>query len=264
MKTIIVSSMIFLLTVLTGSFADEPKSNTQATSVAQLAIDQSEWPKEVALIGKVSFPIVIDGQERGEAGVPPGMKLKLVKIQGEFVELTYGGVTQFVPAEDTDLITRVIAARKARAQFIQDRMKAVAQDSAPAPVQNQSHDLSVETEHTGRKPHVNKFTSVSDTERMGRKSHVNKFISVSDFTPQRKQLLGQRVTVSGVVSEAAIGMHSEGDWYMLDGKLECRFRIGSHCTEGSSKETRRSVSITGTVSGDHLGIPRLVDCDCPD
>ena len=91
----------------------------------------------------------------------------------------------------------------------------------------------------------------------------NTFATVTDFINRRAQLSGQRVRVTGVVTEAVVGMRSEGDWYMLDGKIKCHFRLGSHCTEGSSRETRRTVSITGTVSGDHLGTPKLVNCDCP-
>ena len=217
-----------------------------------MAIDPSEWPKEVTLNQKVSFPIIIDGQEHGVAKVPVGTKLKLVEVQGEFVKLAYGATTQLVPATNTDLATQVIAAREAAGRVIAQRKEntAAAQQrtKGPAPLG---------------------FPRKSETDNTAAQSTCNNtFYNVTDYINHRAQLYGKRVTVRGELTQCGTGMHSEGDWYMLEGKLDCRFRLGSKCTDGSSNEDRghRIVSITGTAYEDlaHLGIPKLVDCNCPD
>ena len=244
--------------VVTAPVAELPKHNAPAITIAQLAIDPSEWPKEVTLTKKAFFPIIIGGQENGAAKMPAGTKLKLVEVRSDgFVKLAYGPTTQLVPAQDTDLIDRVQAARdvaareKVRrdeiAQREKDRIIKVVTE-CPAPV------------GFTRKPEPDNTAAQSTCN--------NAFYSVDDYIKHRAQLYGKRVTVQGEVMQCGIGMHSEGDWYILEGKLDCRFRLGSHCTEGSSKECsgHRIVSITGTAYEGlaHLGIPKLVDCNCPD
>jgi len=238
--------------VFTETIAELPKLNATAITIAQLAIDPSEWPKEVTLNQKVSFPIIIDCQNHGTGVMPSGIKLKLVAVEGEVCKLAYGATTQLVPATNTDLATQVIAAREAAGRVIAQRKEntAAAQQrtKCPAPLG---------------------FPRKSEPDNMAAQSTCNNtFYKVTDYINHRAQLYGKRVTVRGELTQCGTGMHSEGDWYMLEGKLDCRFRIGSRCTDGSSNEDsgHRIVTITGTAYEDlaHLGIPKLVDCDCPD
>ena len=117
---IILTTFLILVVAITASNAD----NTNAVDVPSLVRNRQLWPKEVTLTEKVSFPIIIDGQEKGEAEVPAGIKLKLVDVRGDFVKLAYGEVTQLVPATNTDLAARIIEVRSAQGRLAQYREQA--------------------------------------------------------------------------------------------------------------------------------------------
>ena len=81
-------------------------------SLQELDIKRNEWPAELTINELMVFPVLIDGQKHGTIEVPAGMKLKLVEIKGEVVRLAYGEATESLPATSTDLIERVLTARK--------------------------------------------------------------------------------------------------------------------------------------------------------
>ena len=67
------------------------------------------WPKQIALTKPVPMSISFNGKVVGQAQVPAGTVLKLVRVNGSFVEVEYQGGRQFVPAASTDLLRRAIA-----------------------------------------------------------------------------------------------------------------------------------------------------------
>lgn len=77
------------------------------------------WPRQVALVKPVSFPIVINGKVAGQTQAPAGVALRLVRILPDIsnpqVEVEFQTTLAFVPAASTDLAARAMALRDALA-----------------------------------------------------------------------------------------------------------------------------------------------------
>jgi hypothetical protein len=84
-------------------------------SLAELAKNKAEWPVEVALTEKVTWPVVIGGKERGTTELPPGTKVKLIEVLGETVKVSYTEAMKVIPTKATDLVGRVSSASVQRA-----------------------------------------------------------------------------------------------------------------------------------------------------
>src|SRR2546428_351332 len=53
--------------------------------------DRSEWPPEVLLTGKTSFPAAVDGKQVETAELPVGTKLRVIGVQGEQIKVAFQG-----------------------------------------------------------------------------------------------------------------------------------------------------------------------------
>lgn len=83
-------------------------------NVAQIAADQSVWPKKVRLKKDTTFPAVMDKKQIGKLNVPAGTEVGLYQVQPDKLAVTYspngsidttGGT--LVSPDDTDLVARV-------------------------------------------------------------------------------------------------------------------------------------------------------------
>ncbi len=83
-------------------------------NLAQIAADQSVWPKKVRLKKDTTFPAVVDKKQVGKLSVPAGTEVGLYQVQADKLAVTYspngsidttGGT--LVSPDDTDLVARV-------------------------------------------------------------------------------------------------------------------------------------------------------------
>ncbi|MCX6968017.1 MAG: hypothetical protein NTZ46_09630 [Verrucomicrobia bacterium] len=91
-----------------------PAKPVQAMNLAQLAANQTLWPKAVRIKKQTQFPAVLNGKEVGKLNLPAGSEVKLISITAEKVGVAYspdgtmsnaGGA--WLSIADTDLLERV-------------------------------------------------------------------------------------------------------------------------------------------------------------
>lgn len=94
------------------------KAPLAALNLAQIAADQTVWPKKVRLKKDTTFPAVIDKKQVGKLNIPAGTEVGLYQVKADKLAVTYSpngsmdttGGTLIAP-DDTDLIERVNTAR---------------------------------------------------------------------------------------------------------------------------------------------------------
>jgi hypothetical protein len=89
----------------------EAKPTPETVDLASLGGSPKEWPKFVTLKQKTAFPAVLNGQVIGSVQVPAGIQVNLLSLRGGEVQVQYQGGSKLIPAQTTDLIERVLAAR---------------------------------------------------------------------------------------------------------------------------------------------------------
>ena len=85
-------------------------SNAEPTPEPPLdlgTVDRRSLPLQVKLRQPVEFPIIANGQQVGTTSSPMGMTVRLIGVQGNQLEVQCGGVTKMIPAEATDVVSRV-------------------------------------------------------------------------------------------------------------------------------------------------------------
>jgi hypothetical protein len=68
------------------------------------------WPKQVNLVKAATFPVAINGRVAGEAQVPVGTAMRLLRVTYQYVEVEYQNARQVVPVASTDLMQRALVA----------------------------------------------------------------------------------------------------------------------------------------------------------
>jgi hypothetical protein len=76
--------------------------------LATVAVSPTLWPPKVALLQPYSFPIVLNGSVVGQAKAPVGTLVRLVRINGQQVEIEFQNVRHVIPAAATDLMQRAL------------------------------------------------------------------------------------------------------------------------------------------------------------
>jgi hypothetical protein len=66
------------------------------------------WPPQVKLLQAATFPVMIGGRVAGEAKVPAGTALRLLRVGAQAVEVEYQSGRQLVPVGSTDLMQRAL------------------------------------------------------------------------------------------------------------------------------------------------------------
>lgn len=67
------------------------------------------WPKEVALVEPMEFPIVIDGREVGRTKLAAGVRGRVEAVEAEAVTAEFAAAPRRLPLEATDLLERAVA-----------------------------------------------------------------------------------------------------------------------------------------------------------
>lgn len=81
---------------------------TPALDLATVAVSPTLWPPKVALLQPFSFPILLSGRVVGQAQAPVGTLMRLVRIDGQQVEIEFQNVRHMIPAASTDLLQRAL------------------------------------------------------------------------------------------------------------------------------------------------------------
>ncbi|MEP6671124.1 MAG: hypothetical protein ABJF10_18330 [Chthoniobacter sp.] len=89
------------------------------------------WPPQVTLVQAVTFPIVLNGRVAGEAKIPVGTALRLLRVGNQSVEVEYQNARQVVPVASTDLMQRALVTFRNNGSVLP---QAPVASSAPAPV----------------------------------------------------------------------------------------------------------------------------------
>ena len=88
-----------------------PKPNYLTTEgtvdLPKLAANSADWPKTVALVKAREFPAVVEGKVVGNALVPKGTEVRLVRIKAGKLGLEYRGGGTWAEVGETDLAERV-------------------------------------------------------------------------------------------------------------------------------------------------------------
>lgn len=71
------------------------------------------WPKQVALLQPVVFPLMKNGRPIGHLTAPAGSMLRLHRVAAQQVDVEFQNVRQLIPAAATDLMPRALAAHRA-------------------------------------------------------------------------------------------------------------------------------------------------------
>jgi hypothetical protein len=100
-------------TTPTPPSASELKPTPNTVDLALLGSSPKEWPKFVTLKQKTDFTAVINGQVVGSVQVPAGIQVSLLALRGEEVRVQYQGASKLISAQSTDLVERVLLARRA-------------------------------------------------------------------------------------------------------------------------------------------------------
>ena len=91
------------------------------------------WPPQIKLIQATTFPVAINGRVVGEAKIPAGTALRLLRVTNQYVEVEYQNARQVVPAVTTDLMQRALAAFRNNGSVL-PQPPAVATGPATVPV----------------------------------------------------------------------------------------------------------------------------------
>ncbi len=89
-----------------------PAPTPPALDLATIARTPALWPKEVALVHPIAFPISYEGRIVGEAKAPAGTLLRLWRVSGQQVEVQYRAEKHLIPAASTDLTQRALVASR--------------------------------------------------------------------------------------------------------------------------------------------------------
>jgi hypothetical protein len=104
--------MGFCVLAATQAGAELNSKPPETIDFVELTKNPAEWPSEVTLTEKLTWPVFVKGQPVGTMELPTGRKLKLVEVQGNQIKVALGEASQVIPAKATDLAERVLALRR--------------------------------------------------------------------------------------------------------------------------------------------------------
>ncbi len=91
------------------AFASAALPEEPPLAVETIAATPAWWPKQVGLLRAVAVPVVVNGKVAGQAQLPAGTVLRLLRVVGGQVEVEHQGGRQLIPADATDLAPRATA-----------------------------------------------------------------------------------------------------------------------------------------------------------
>jgi hypothetical protein len=78
--------------------------------LATVARTPALWPPQIKLLQVTTFPVTINGRLAGEAKLPAGTALRLLRVGNQSVEVEYQSARQLIPVGSTDLMQRALLA----------------------------------------------------------------------------------------------------------------------------------------------------------
>lgn len=84
------------------------------------------WPPQVLLVQPVALPVILNGRPVGEAKVPAGTPLRVLRVGPQQVEIEYQNARHLIPLASTDLMPRALAAFRANGSVLPEAPVAVA------------------------------------------------------------------------------------------------------------------------------------------
>lgn len=88
-----------------------PPEFFQKVDLQELRKNPKEWPTEVELVKPTQFPAPSDNKPAATTDMPRGTKAKLLEVLGEALKVACGKTVATIPADATDLSTRILAQR---------------------------------------------------------------------------------------------------------------------------------------------------------
>lgn len=76
------------------------------------------WPRQVLLLQPVTLPVILNGRPVGEAKVPQGTALRVLRVAAQQVEIEYRNARHVIPLAATDLMQRALAAFRANGSVL--------------------------------------------------------------------------------------------------------------------------------------------------
>ncbi|EDY16435.1 hypothetical protein CfE428DRAFT_6054 [Chthoniobacter flavus Ellin428] len=92
------------------------------------------WPQQVLLVQPVTLPVILNGRNVGEAKVPVGTALRVLRLGAEQVEIEYQNARYTIRVASTDLMQRALAAFRANGSVLPTAPVAAASQAPQAPV----------------------------------------------------------------------------------------------------------------------------------
>lgn len=97
-----------------------PAPTPPALDLATVARSPALWPRQIALLRPVPFPVMLNGRRAGEVTVPAGTVLRLSRVAGQQVEVEYQNSKHLISIASTDLMQRALATFRAAGSRVPD------------------------------------------------------------------------------------------------------------------------------------------------
>ena len=102
--------------------------------LATVVCTPARWPPQVKLLQPTTFPLTNNGRVAGEAKIPAGTALRLLRVGNQSVEVEYQSARQLIPVVSTDLMPRALATFRNNGSVLPQLLPAVATGPATLPI----------------------------------------------------------------------------------------------------------------------------------
>ena len=119
--------------IATPSPVSTPPAAESALDLETIANTPALWPKQVSLLRATPIPVVVNGKLAGQAQLPAGTVLRLLRVAGAQLEVEYQNARQMIAAAATDLVPRATALRNSAPNTAPPAAPAVATPASSAP-----------------------------------------------------------------------------------------------------------------------------------
>ena len=134
-KPVVVQATPVPVPVVMATPTPVPVATPLPLDLATVARTPALWPAQVLLVEAKSFPVSFNGRVVGEAKVPVGTALRLLRVGGQQVEVEYQNQRHLLPVAVTDLMPRALAAFRQAGSVLPQApptTAAIAPEAAPA------------------------------------------------------------------------------------------------------------------------------------
>lgn len=119
--------------VVVATPAPTPVPTPPPLDIAMVVRTPALWPQQVLLVQPVTLPVVMNGRTVGEAKVPAGTALRVMRVGAEQVEIEYQNARYVIRLASTDLMQRALATFRANGSVLPEAPVAATTQSPVAP-----------------------------------------------------------------------------------------------------------------------------------